>query len=306
MAIATIQIAGNKGVPTSTFTIPNDAVKRSAPDGFTLIELLVVIAIIAILAALLLPVIGRAHERARLAQCVNNFRQLQYAWQLYANDNADVAFQAYAVNDEYQRSKKQISSPWWWVSGELSYQPNNFDNISVVNLIDPDRAAIGLYIQNAAIFKCPSDRSTALWHGKRFLRVRSYSYSSDWGLAAGQLTGDPLHQGGLNVSWQKIYTVRNLSTAITFIEQHEDSLGYPWFTLPIKLERISDPRVDIPASRHNGNCAVAFADGHVESKKWVDPRTKVPVIGKNQQYLPSGALVGNPDIAWLSDGRVHY
>jgi prepilin-type N-terminal cleavage/methylation domain-containing protein len=54
--------------------------------GFTLIELLVVIAIIAILAAMLLPVLGRAKESGKRISCLNNLRQLSLSSQMYVGD----------------------------------------------------------------------------------------------------------------------------------------------------------------------------------------------------------------------------
>jgi len=58
--------------------------------AFTLIELLVVLAVIAILTALLLPVLGSAREKARRAVCLNNLRQIEQGVRMYSDDSNDL------------------------------------------------------------------------------------------------------------------------------------------------------------------------------------------------------------------------
>src|SRR5947209_1485602 len=95
------------------------SISRHHCAGFTLIELLVVIAIIAILASLLLPVLGKAKLKAQGIQCMSNHKQLALAWRMYSEDNRDVLLYATATGNYAQYS---------WVQGVLDFNPSNPSN----------------------------------------------------------------------------------------------------------------------------------------------------------------------------------
>ena len=104
---------------------------RRSPTAFTLIELLVVIAIIAILGAILLPVLNKAEQRAQGIQCLSDLRQLGTGWVMYAHDNNDnlcpVTGEANIVTSPSDPTAQPGGSKCSWVLGSMQSSESGCD-----------------------------------------------------------------------------------------------------------------------------------------------------------------------------------
>ena len=277
---------------------------RSCPRGFTFIELLVVIAIIAILAAMLLPALTRAKYRAQGTGCMNNTKQLQLAWRMYAEDNRDELPFAYALG---------ANAPLVWVQGDVgNLAPTANDNWNYDTTIR--KGVIWPYCgKSVGIFHCPSDMTFGQNpQGQRVPR-RSVSMSN-WIGGNGDAPGNPTTawKGGWGLNSPNSSVARKLANivtpgpAMTFIilDERWDSINDAYFVT--EMDGYPNPAttklVDYPGMYHNGACGFAFADGHSEIHKWKDPRTMPPY----RPGLPlNQSCPNNPDVTWMRDRCPH-
>ena len=259
----------------------NRGPKKRAIFAFTLIELLVVIAIIAILAAMLLPVLSRAKEQAKNVICLSNLKQLSLCVHLYTvefNDclvpNNSVAFLSSMGATPPAEDTKGIS---WCLDGVNGPAYTQLDPSNIIN------GLLYQYNKSIAIYHCPSDVSTlvdASGNNLPQLRWRSYNMSQS-------INGYPDYvPPGMSSfyqqlwaeipSWKKYSQIGqpNPGGLFVFIDENENTIYDGQFGNPLDPPMMyyrGNQWWDMPANRHNQGANLSFADGHAEHWKWHAP-----------------------------------
>lgn len=226
--------------------------------GFTLIELLVVIGIIAILAAILFPVLARAKSSAKKAACLSNLYQIGLAIHMYSTDN----------NEAYPQTKRTSANP---ATDDANGQLDDPDYASVFHLISPYLGGAGTATAPNRILACPEDAAPfdpACASINEQLPidppvVTSYLINGFFifGLQDGQVP---------NPASTLIFAERR-SVATAGALQYCDYMFHPWFN-PSNAKAPNDdmdPLIGAIASgRHMSVANYQFTDGHSKSLAW--------------------------------------
>jgi prepilin-type N-terminal cleavage/methylation domain-containing protein len=257
---------------TITRSRRSDSGQRHAA-GFALIELLVVIAIICVLAALLLPALNRSKQRGQGACCLNNLRQLQAAWGLYADDSQ----QRLVLNCGMFRIDPDHPFDTW-AAGDVGSLPDETNTLLLA------RSLLGPYVKNYSVYKCPADPGNP----RGTPRARSTSMNNYMGGIGMQILSNEF------VYNARVADIRRPASAFVFLDERASTINDGYFVVNLTMDYSAIEPQDMPANYHVKAGNFSFSDGHAETRRWLTGL----FTGSPTRY-PSGPTSNNPDYIWL-------
>ncbi len=269
--------------------------QRKAGHAFTLIELLVVIAIIAILAALLLPALAGAKDKARALQCMSNSRQLMMGWLQYANENSDRLMNNYDTASI--QADLQLTTPTYatWVDDVMTWGISSPAVDQCFNLKYIINAQLYNFVNNVSVYKCPADDySSRLQQAAASVllqptygisvRPRSYSMNCFFGASTPKWSDGILNGGVRDPSANEFFPsyrqflratdIPDPSNLYVTLDEHPDGIDDGYFKdganpdITSAVDWPGNEWGNIPGSNHHRAAGFGFADGHAEIHLW--------------------------------------